>query len=149
MKRATITVLAVIFLVSQAAVAYSETYTLKELTGDDAPDTRIGWVEDIDLDRGKIVMGDQRFRFTKETLYLSTGDKPTDRNSFTKDMAVRYLLEGKHILAIWHVNDTEDEYRPKSQNAGERKRPKEFQPGVSDPSELDGVLKKENGVWTN
>jgi hypothetical protein len=149
MKRVTITVLAVIFLVAQAAVAYSETYTLKELTGDDAPDTRIGWVEDIDLDRGKIVMGDQRFRFTKETLYLSTEDEPTDRYSFTKDMAVRYLLEGKHILAIWHVNDYENEYRPKPQNAGARQGPKEFQPAVSNPSELDGEIKKENGVWTN
>ena len=149
MKRLNIGMIAAIFLLTQVAIAGAAPLPIKELTGDDAPNTVIGWVVRLDLDRNVMVVGDTPFRFTADTVYLSEDNKPVDKSSFTEESTVRYLAEDRNILAIWHISGLDDDYRPKNENAEETNTPPEIAPLVSKPSALDGVIKKQNGVWTN
>ncbi len=149
MKRLNIGYIAAIFLFTQVAIAHAAPLPIKELTGDDAPNTVIGWVVRLDLDRGEMVVGDTPYRFTDDTVYLSEDNKPVDKSSFTEESTVRYLAEDRNILAIWHISGLDDDYRPKPGNAEDTKAAPEIAPRMSKPSKLDGVIKKQNGVWTN
>ena len=149
MKRVNLGMIAVLFLLTQVTISIAASLSIDELTGDDAPDTSIGWVDRLDFDQNVIVINDLLFRLSNDTVYLSQENKLIDKNSFAGEMTVRYLYEDRVILAIWPVNDREEEYRPKPQNEEDPQTPSELTPGVSNPSELDGKIKKENGVWTN
>lgn len=149
MRRFIIVLFATFLVAALGAVSVTQAYTLEELTADDGPKTDIGWVDDIDLALGLLVIGDFRYRLGKDTFYLTENSETSRKENFKAEMTVRYLAEDDKILALWHVHDPEGEHRPGYGEEENQKPKRDIQPSVSDPAGLEGEISKDDGVWTN
>jgi hypothetical protein len=148
MKRFKLNMFAAAWVVMVCWVSQAGALTIGDVTGDDAPGGDIGVVDAIDIEEGHLVIGDHLYRLVEETLYLTSTDEPVVKSFFKEGMPVRYLLEGEDVLVLWELEDPEGDYLPGGSDDDEPRR-KDVEPNVSDPTELEGEVRKEGGVWTN